>query len=261
MILDEIVRYARAELENRRAHAPVAALRERPAFGAPRRNFAESLKGSGRRIIAEVKRASPSQGLIRADFDPVSIARAYARNGASALSVLTEERYFQGSLRYLEEIRNAVALPLLRKDFVFDPYQVVESRSYGADAVLLIAAILSLADLRALREQAESLDMHALVEVHTEDELERAVRSGARVIGINNRDLRSFKVDLTTTERLAPKAPPGTLLVCESGLETEAQLRRIERAGVSAFLIGETLMRAADPGARLKELLTCRTCP
>lgn len=256
MFLDEIVRHVRSEVEARRQKVPAAALEDRPLFHAQRKKFAASLEGKGRHVIAEVKRASPSQGLIRADFDPISIARQYANNGASALSVLTEERFFQGSLRYLEEIRDAVSLPLLRKDFIFDRYQLLEARSYGADAVLLIAAILSPAELRGLREEAQALEMDALVEVHTEEELGQALLSGARVVGINNRDLRTFTVNLSTTERLAPTVPAGVVIVCESGLEKAEQIHRIEKADVHAFLIGETLMRAADPGAKLKELLT-----
>ena len=255
MFLDEIVRHVRSGVAARRQQVPAAALQDRPLFRVARRKFASCLRGKGRHIIAEVKRASPSQGLIRADFDPVSIARRYADSGASALSVLTEERYFQGSLMYLERIRDAVSLPLLRKDFIFDRYQLLEARSYGADAILLIVAVLSPAQLRELREEAEALEMDALVEVHTEAELDRALESGARIVGINNRDLRTFAVSLSTTERLAPRVPPEVVVVCESGLESAAQIQRIEKMGVRAFLIGETLMRAADPGVKLKELL------
>jgi len=255
MFLDEIVRHVRSEVEMRRQQVPAAALQDRPLFQAARRKFAARLQGKGRHIIAEVKRASPSQGLIRSDFDPVNIARRYADNGASALSVLTEERFFQGSLTYLEEIRSAVSLPLLRKDFIFDRYQLLEARSYGADAILLIVAILSPAQLRELREEAQALEMDALVEVHTEEELDQALSSGARIIGINNRDLQTFAVSLSTTERLAPAVPAEVVVVCESGLESAAQIQRIEKVGVHAFLIGETLMRAADPGAKLKEFL------
>jgi indole-3-glycerol phosphate synthase len=256
MFLDEIVRHVRAEVKARRQTVSTAALEDRPLFHAQRRKFIASLGGKGRHVIAEVKRASPSQGLIRADFDPVNIARQYATNGASAISVLTEERFFQGSLGYLEKIRAAVSLPLLRKDFIFDRYQLLEARSYGADAVLLIAAILSPGELGALREEAEALEMDALVEVHNEEELGHALGSGARMIGINNRDLRTFIVNLSTTERLAPTVPAGVVVVCESGLENAEQIRRIEKARVHGFLIGETLMRAADPGAKLRELLT-----
>ncbi|MGH7845690.1 MAG: indole-3-glycerol phosphate synthase TrpC [Candidatus Binatia bacterium] len=256
MFLDEIARHVRSEVETRRQQIPAAALKDRPLFHVARRKFVARLQEKGRHIIAEVKRASPSQGLIRADFDPVNIARRYADNGASALSVLTEERFFQGCLSYLEEIRSAVSLPLLRKDFIFDRYQLLEARSYGADAILLIVAILSPAQLRELREEAQELEMDSLVEAHTEEELEQALSSGARIVGINNRDLRTFAVNLATTERLAPRVPPEVVVVCESGLESAAQIQRIEKVGVHAFLIGETLMRAADPGVKLTELLS-----
>ncbi len=231
-------------------------LEERQLFRVARRNFAASLQGNRRHIIAEVKRASPSKGLIRSDFDPVEIGRQYAHNGASALSVLTEERFFKGSLVDLEQIRSAVSVPLLRKDFIFDRYQLFEARGFGADAVLLIVAVLSPAQLEDLRQEAEALELDVLVEVHTEEELERALASGARILGINNRDLCTFTVDLATTERLAPAVPPGVVVVCESGIDSAAQIHRIEKLGVRAFLVGETLMRAADPGAKLRELLT-----
>lgn len=258
MFLDEIVRHVRAEVEIRQAKIPESALRDRPLFDAERKSFVASLQGKPRHIIAEVKRASPSQGLIRADFDPVRIARQFSESGASALSVLTEERFFQGSLAYLEQIRNAVSVPLLRKDFVLDRYQLLEARSFGADAVLLIAAALSFAQLEDLRQEAEALGLDALVEVHTEEELGQALSSGARLIGINNRDLRTFVVNLATTERLARAVPQGMIVVCESGIDSVQHIERMEKSGVRVFLIGETLMRAADPGAKLRELLEKR---
>jgi indole-3-glycerol phosphate synthase len=256
MFLDEIVSHVRAELETRRRKVPLEALQERPLFHLPRKGLAMSLEKKRRHIIAEIKRSSPSRGLIRADFDPVEIARQYVANDASALSVLTEERFFQGSLAYLEQIRGVVAVPLLRKDFVLESYQLVEARSFGADAILLIAAVLSAAQLQELHEEAQSRGLEALVEVHTEAELDRALVAGARIVGINNRDLHNFAVDLATTERLAPAVPPGILVVCESGIESPAQIQRVEQLGVRVFLIGETLMRATDPGAKLREFLT-----
>jgi indole-3-glycerol phosphate synthase len=255
-ILATIAEHVRAVIERRKCEVSIDALRERPLFKQPTRGFARGLSGSGRRIIAEIKKASPSKGLIRADFDPVQIAQDYAAHGASAISVLTEERYFQGSLDYLEQIHEAVSLPLLRKDFMLDPYQIVEAKSYGADAVLLITAMLDLGLMRELREQADALSLDALVEVHTERELESALGAGARLIGINNRDLKTFEVDLTTTERVAPRVPSGALAVCESGIDSVEQIRRMEKFGVHAFLIGESLMRATQPGQRLAELLT-----
>jgi indole-3-glycerol phosphate synthase len=255
MLLDTIVDSVRQEVDLRRRKTPSSALRDRPLFHLPCMGFEASLKGESRHIIAEVKRASPSQGLIRQEFDPLQIARAFAAAGASALSVLTEERFFQGSLLYLERIKEEVSLPLLRKDFIVDNYQVLEARSFGADAVLLIAALLDVVLLQELKDQARSLSLDVLVEVHTEAELECALKAGARLIGINNRDLRSFEVKLETTERLMPMVPSGVSVVCESGIESIEQIRKLEGLGIHIFLVGETLMRAADPGAKLRELL------
>lgn len=255
MFLDAIAAHIRGEVDERKRQVAASALRDRPLFHAPRRGFEKALKGSGRRIIAEVKRASPSQGVIREDFDPVAIARACAAGGASGISVLTDERFFQGSLRHLVQIRSEVSLPLLRKDFVLDNYQLVEARSFGADAVLLIAALLAPGELREFADEAGALSLDALVEVHSEAELGQALEAGARLIGINNRNLKTFAVSLETTERLAPKVPPGITIVCESGLDRLEQIRRVEQLGVRVFLIGEALMRAPDPGAKLKELL------
>jgi len=255
MILDDIVRDRRADLARTRAAVPLAALQQRPLFAAPRRDFAAALAARSRAIIAEVKKASPSRGVIRADFDPVAIASAYDAAGAAAISVLTEERYFQGHLDYLERIRAHVAAPLLRKDFVVDPYQLYEARAYGADAALLIVAILDDGALRELLFLAEELNLTPLVEVHDEGELQRALAAGATLVGINNRDLRTFHTTLATTEQLMASVPPGVRIVAESGIETPADLERLERVGVHAFLVGETLMRAADPGAKVRELL------
>lgn len=255
MFLDTIAGHVREEVGRRRGQTPPSALRDRPPFHSPCRGFEKSLQGSSRRIIAEIKRASPSQGLIREDFDPIAIAGEFAANGASALSVLTEERFFRGSLAYLEQVRGAVALPLLRKDFILDDYQVLEARSFGADAILLIAALLESVQLRDLREQASSLSLDTLVEVHSEEELDCALKAGASLIGINNRDLRTFKVSLQTTERLLPLVPRGVTVVCESGIDSREQIEKIERLGVHVFLIGESLMRAPKPGAKLRELL------
>lgn len=255
MILDDIVRDKRVDLERAQAAAPVSALQQRPLFRAPRRPFRSALEKRRPAIIAEVKKASPSKGIIRTDFDPVAIATAYAANGAAAISVLTEERYFQGHLDYLAAIHHAVEVPLLRKDFIVDPYQLYEARAYGADAVLLIVAILSDAVLQQLLWLAEELNLAALVEVHSRDELERAGRCGAGLLGINNRDLRTFQTTLATTEALLPAVPPDALIVAESGIETTADIQRLACLGVTAFLIGETFMRAPDPGKKLSEFL------
>jgi len=255
VFLDTIADHVREVVGLRRRETPASALRERPLFHLPRRGFKKSLEGGSRRIIAEVKRASPSKGLIREEFDPVKIAKDFSLNGASALSVLTEERFFQGSLSYLERIKKEVSLPLLRKDFILDEYQLLEAKSFGADAVLLIVALLDPVQLRELKDQADSLSLDSLAEVHTEGELECALKAGAALIGINNRDLRTFEVRLETTERLLPRVPAGTLVVCESGIEDLEQIKRLESLGVRVFLVGETLMRAPHPGAKLRELL------
>jgi indole-3-glycerol phosphate synthase len=255
MFLEDIARHVKDELAARRVKTPAAALKDRPWFARPTRGFAAAVTGASRRIIAEVKRASPSQGLIRGDFEPVKIARDFAANGACALSVLTEEKYFQGSLDYLAAIKDAVALPLLRKDFTLDGYHLIEARSFGADAILLIVALLDPKQLRDLAHQAGELGLDALVEVHTEKELKTALDAGARFIGINNRDLKTFEVKLETTEKLLPLVPSGVTVVCESGFQNTRDLERVEALGAHAFLIGETLMRAPQPGAKLKELL------
>ncbi len=254
MILDDIVKAKREELAEHRRKRPLEVLADAALYHAPRRNFSAALVRPGRAIIAEVKKASPSRGVIRADFDPTAIARAYERSGARAISVLTDAPFFQGSLAYLEAIRHVVDVPLLRKDFVIDAYQIHEARAFGADAVLLICAILedgALADLHAL---AQRVGLDALVEVHSAEELERAARCGASLVGINNRDLRTFVTRLEIAETLAPKVARGAIVVAESGLKTGDDLARLEASGVRAFLIGETFMAAADPGAALAEL-------
>jgi len=255
-ILSTIAAHVRLVVARRQRELPLTALRDRALYHAPTRGFATALMGKQRRIVAEVKKASPSKGLIRADFDPIAIAKDYASHGASSISVLTEERFFQGELSYLEQIHASVEVPLLRKDFMLDPYQIIEAKSFGADAVLFIAAMLDRQLMSELRQQASELHMDALVEVHSETELEAAVNAGAQLIGINNRDLKTFAVSLATTEKLAPLVPAGIPVVCESGIDSIEQIRRVEQLGVHAFLIGETLMRAPAPGIKLRELLT-----
>jgi indole-3-glycerol phosphate synthase len=254
-ILQEIAEHVRCVVERRRREVPLEALRERPLFSVARREFARCFRGNQRKIIAEIKKASPSKGLIRADFDPLAIARDYAAHGATAISVLTEEHFFQGSLNYLEQIRNVIDVPLLRKDFMLDAYQLVEAKAYGADAVLFIAAMLDAGLMRELRAQATELSLDSLVEVHNEQELAAAIKAGANLIGINNRNLKTFEVSLATTEQLAPLIPPGMSAVCESGIDGLEQIRRVEKLGIHAFLIGESLMRAPEPGNKLTELL------
>jgi len=206
-------------------------------------------------IIAEVKKGSPSKGLIREDFDPLEIAEIYQDNGATCLSVLTEEKYFMGSLRYLALIREQVGLPLLRKDFIFDPFQVYESRAAGADAILLIAAMLEPQQIVDLAALARELHLDVLLEVHDEREMELACGTDIGLIGVNNRNLRSFVTDLCTTARLAKMLPTDRLLVSESGINTRADIERLQADGARAFLIGEAMMREADIGAKLQELL------
>jgi indole-3-glycerol phosphate synthase len=208
----------------------------------------------GTRIIAEVKKASPSAGVIRADFDPVAIATTYAQHGAAAISVLTDSKFFQGHLTFLRAIRQAVQVPLLRKDFVVDPYQLYEARLYGADAILLIVAALEAPQLVDLATLSLDLGLEPLVEVHTAAELDQALASPCRVIGINNRDLHTFRTDVATTLELLPRIPAGYVVVSESGLKDRATLARLEAHGVAAFLIGESLMREPDMGAKLSAL-------
>ena len=254
-VLDRILDRKVEELAARRARVPEAEMRARAenAPDAPRDMLA-ALQGDTVSLIAEVKRASPSKGTLTRDFAPVFTAAAYAHNGAAAISVLTDEDFFQGSLAYLTAIRRAVAVPILRKDFVIDPYQVYEGRAASADAILLIVAALSdgqLADLYALTAE---LGMTALVEVHQEWEMERALRLGAELIGINNRDLKTFHVDLATTGRLAGMAAGKATLVAESGIHSAADARAMGRLGASAILVGESLMKAADLVALTREL-------
>ena len=206
-------------------------------------------------IIAEVKKGSPSKGVIRADFDPLEIAQIYQANGASCLSVLTDEHFFLGHLSYLSLIREQVSLPLLRKDFIFDPYQIYQARAAGADAILLIAAMLELSQLRDFAAIARELSLNVLLEVHDENELETALETDCRMIGINNRDLRSFVVDISTSERLAALVPPGRIIVAESGITRRDEIVRLTEKGVHAFLIGESLIREEDIGGKLQELL------
>jgi indole-3-glycerol phosphate synthase len=255
-ILAEILEHKRREvaLARERCPAELLARRARGAPDAPRGFRRALLSGPRPRVIAEIKRRSPSRGEIRADFDAVACARAYAAAGAAAISILTDARYFGGSLELLAQVRAAVPLPLLRKDFVVDAYQLDEARVAGADAVLLIAAALDPGSLRDLRRHAEAIALDVLVEVHDEPELEAALAAGADLIGINNRDLRSFEVDLGVSERLAGKVPEGCVVVAESGIFTPADWQRLESAGAHAFLVGEALMRESDVGAALRRL-------
>ncbi len=256
MILDDIVAHKRTELVAQKQTVSLAQLQESALFNTPPVPFLHNLQQHpGRAIIAEVKKASPSKGIIRADFDPLVLAQTYAASGAAAISVLTDQKFFQGHLDYLCLIREHVTLPLLRKDFLFDPYQVYEARAYGASAILLIVAILSDAQLQEFSTLAYSLDLDCLVEVHNEAELERALACGASLLGINNRDLRTFQTTIETSERLMRHIPAGITVVSESGLSRAEQLARLESQGVRAFLIGETFMAAPDPGDPLRAMI------
>ncbi len=258
MILDQIVVDNRLELEIRKGSFPLEELRRIALEQPPPLDFASALRGERVQLIAEVKKASPSRGVIRSDFNPVEIAQTYASNGASAISVLTEARYFQGSLNHLRDIREALGskrLPLLRKDFIHDPYQIYESRAYGADSLLLIVAILNPEKLEELFWLSHELGMSCLVEVHNEAELEIALRRQARIIGINNRDLRTFTVDLATTKQLRPFIPPGRIVVSESGIKNRDDMEKLRKWHVDAVLIGESLLSAPDITAKMKELL------
>jgi indole-3-glycerol phosphate synthase len=254
-ILDEILDHKRQEVAALRRDQPAGSSGPGTHEHAPR-GFRRALaRCDGVAVIAEIKRRSPSKGLIRADFDPIAIARAYQAAGAACLSVLTDERFFGGSLDDLAKVREVVRIPLLRKDFVIDPLQIDEARRAGADAVLLIVAALDDDALRRLHQHALDRGLDVLVEVHDEPELDRALAIGANLIGVNNRDLRTFEVDLATTERIAARlADTDILLVAESGITKREDVERLERAGASAFLVGESLMREPDPGHALEEL-------
>ena len=257
-VLQRILARKREEVAERSARTPAAALRARVAGLAPARGFAAALRArivaGEAAVIAEVKKASPSQGVIRADFDPAAIARSYAAHGAACLSVLTDVDFFQGSDAALRQARAACALPVLRKDFVIDPWQVLESRVLGADCILLIVAALTDALLEECAGLATELGLDVLVEAHDAAELERALRLPVPLVGINNRDLRSFRTDLGTTLALRARVPGDRVLVTESGIHTHEDVARMRAAGVHAFLVGEACMRAADPGVELERL-------
>ncbi|MBI5758291.1 MAG: indole-3-glycerol phosphate synthase TrpC [Planctomycetales bacterium] len=271
-VLYEIIEHKRGEVADAKRLRPVEQLRERLAGAPPVRDFAaaldlaiprfqiSNLKSQTPtrpiRLIAEVKKASPSAGLIRADFDPVAIARTYEQHGAACISVLTDEHFFQGHLDYLVAVRRAVSIPVLRKDFIIDRYQVVEARAAGADCILLIAECLDDCTLRDLYFFASELGMESLVEIYEPDNLDRVIKLGARLIGINNRNLRTMVTDLDHSLRLRERIPPGTILISESGIHTRADVDRLEQAGVPAILVGETLMRSTDIGQKLDDLLT-----
>ena len=259
-ILKSIVAHKLTEVDEGRRAASIAELKVRISDleDIPRgfeRHLREAVASDWTAIIAEVKKGSPSKGVIREDFDPLEIAEIYQNNGATCLSVLTEEKFFLGHLRYLALIREQVGLPLLRKDFIFDPWQIYEARAAGADAILLIAAILEQEQIVDLAGLARELHLDVLLEVHDEQEMEVACATDIGLIGVNNRNLRSFVTDLETTGRLAKMLPPQRLLVAESGINNRADIERLQAYGAKAFLIGEAMMREEDIGAKLQELL------
>jgi indole-3-glycerol phosphate synthase len=255
-ILDKIVLEKRASLAQAKMEVPLADLKERIRRRRWYADFTAALRGKDVKLIAEVKKASPSKGLLVKDFKPVDLAQTYAENGAAAISVLTEANYFQGSLAYLRAIKSEVHIPLLRKDFIFDEYQVYESAAYGADAILLITAILEDEKISALRELAGKLRLRCLVEVHDEAELTKALLAGAEVIGINNRDLATFKTDLNVTHRLRNLVPEDVIVVSESGISTKGDMKKMREMKVNAVLVGEALVTAKSIPAKMKELLS-----
>jgi indole-3-glycerol phosphate synthase len=254
-VLDRIIEARRAAIAHRKKTVPETALRFGVKHAKPVRDFAAALTRDSLNVIAELKKASPSAGLIRADFDPVALAKSFEAAGAAALSVLTEEEFFQGDLKYMRDARAAVGLPVLRKDFIVDPWQVWEARATDADSFLLIVAGLSDGLLTELLGLGRELGMEPLVEVHTRQELTRALAAGARVIGVNNRDLRTLEVRVETSDELIEAIPDECIAVCESGLRSQADLARLREAGFDAFLIGEHLMAQPDPAAALRALL------
>ncbi len=257
-ILEQIVNTNRQKLEYTKKARPFEQIHKQAIDQDLPLNLEAALSSKGIRLIAEVKKASPSRGVICQDFQPVEIATAYAEHGAAAISVLTESDYFQGSLDYLKDIDTALAgrrQPILRKDFIVDPYQVFESRAFGADAILLIVAILDPVQLQALLELSHRLHMSCLVETHNQEEVRIALASGARIIGINNRDLNTFKVDINTTQKLRDLIPLDRIVVSESGIRDRSDVEKMKSWGVNAILVGETLVASLDIASRIKELL------
>ena len=262
-ILKEIVAHKREEVAAARATTSINELKSRigDLEDTPRgfeRHLREAVASGWTAIIAEVKKGSPSKGVIRSDFDPLEIAEVYQNNGATCLSVLTDEKFFMGHLRFLPLIRETISLPLLRKDFICDPYQIYEARTAGADAILLIASMLDLNQLGEFHTIAKELHLDVLLEVHDETEMETALQTDCTLIGVNNRNLRTFVTDLETTARLARMMSTNRLLVAESGINSRADIVRLQADGANAFLIGESMMREPDIGAKLQELLNDR---
>ena len=256
-ILDEIIEAKRRELTRHKTELPFAELEEQVKKTSFPLNMSGALWGDKVRLIAECKKASPSKGVMAPNYDPVAMAKAYAENGAAAISVLTEADYFQGSLDHLRAVKEAVGpmgVPVLRKDFLFDPYQLYEARANGADSALLIVAALEEPLLRELMAVAQGIWIQPLVEVHSEQEMETALSCGAEIIGINHRDLKTFKVDTSLSLRLRPMVPQGRMVVAESGISTAEDVVPLKKAGINAILVGEAVMTSPDPAAKVREL-------
>ncbi|MBI5252556.1 MAG: indole-3-glycerol phosphate synthase TrpC [Desulfomonile tiedjei] len=254
-ILEKIAKVRLQRLALEKLAVCHAAIEEKACNALPAHDFSAAFSGPGIHVIAEIKKASPSKGILKADLDPVAMARSYEQGGASAVSVLTEEDHFQGSISVLGEVRGAASLPILRKDFILDPYQVLEARAAGADSFLLIAGLLDLSDLRMLTQLGRDYGMEPLVEVHDEPQLKTALDAGAKLIGINNRDLKTFHTDLNVSTRLAKLIPNDRIIVSESGIKNRADILHLADHGVRGFLIGESLVISDDPVAKLQELI------
>lgn len=257
MILDDIVEYKKGELKNSRELIPLVELQHKlKDMHSPLDFYSIAISDSSPKIISEIKKASPSKGIICENFDPIKIAKSYEVNGASAISILTDEKFFQGSLDYLSQIRTVVNIPLLRKDFTIDPYQIYEARAHGADIVLLIAAILDKDQIKEYLEIVDSLDMNAIVEIHNHEELDKVIDTGCKIIGINNRNLKTFEVDLSTTVELIKYIPEDILVISESGISDLDDIRILRKLGVNTFLIGESFMKSDDPGGTLQKYIS-----
>jgi indole-3-glycerol phosphate synthase len=254
-ILTQIVKDKREEVAKAKAALPLEALESELIGLPPTRKFKEALRGDGINLIAELKRASPSAGMLRSALDPARTAKVCQENGARAISVLTTKKLFCGSLDFLSQVKEATRIPILQKDFIVDEYQIYQARRWGADAILLIAAILSKSQIYQFMDCARGLGLGCLVEAHTKEELDMVLETEARVIGINNRNLHTLTTSLTTTLRLSKFVPPDRILVSESGIETHQDMQRLCECGVKAFLVGEALMRSPDVGAKIRELL------
>ena len=255
-ILNTILENTRLEIDKLKESMPINRLKKLPEYARKPYSLQKSLQSSDIAVIAEIKKASPSKGIIREDFEPVSLAMGYIENGANALSILTDKKFFQGDICFIADIRPVAPIPILRKDFIIDSYQLTEAKAFGADAVLLIVAALESSQLQELHSEANELGLECLVEVHNESELDKLNLDRIKIIGINNRDLKDFSVDLSTSVRVASYIPDHITIVSESGISNRADIKLLKENGINAVLIGESLMRAKNPGEELRKLLT-----